>query len=121
LRFALPQAVKASLAWLLALPAGATLVLALDCDGNDLLTTLALATDTVFDSTDVAARDAVRSGATQGLQVRGLPPLHSCLGVLSLRNGSPPTTARRACHGIETIAALMSVQPTRASALAFAS
>ena len=82
----LPQVAKAALARRLALPAGAALVLALECDDIGVLKSVALATDTVLASTEVAARDAVESGALQRLEVRNLPPLYTQMGVVSLRN-----------------------------------
>lgn len=109
--FRLPQAVKAALAKLLGLPAGAPLVLALECDDIGLLRSVALATDTVLASTDVAANDAVKSGAMQRLQVRSLPRLYSQMGVVSLRNRTLSPTAQRVIHGIETLAAQVNVQP----------
>ena len=54
----LPQVAKVALARRLALPAGAALVLALECDDIGVLKSVALATDTVLASTDIAARDA---------------------------------------------------------------
>jgi len=109
--FRLPHAVKAALAKLLGLPAGAPLVLALECDDIGLLRSVALATDTVLASTDVAANDAVKSGAMQRLQVRSLPRLYSQMGVVSLRNRTLSPTAQRVIHGIETLAAQVNVQP----------
>ena len=109
--FRLPQAVKAALAKLLGLPAGAPLVLALECDDIGLLRSVALATDTVLASTDVAANDAVKSGAMQRLQVRSLPRLYSQMGVVSLRNRTLSPTAQRVIQGIEALAAQMNVQP----------
>ena len=76
-----------------------------------LLKSVALATDTVLASTDMAARDAVESGALQRLQVRNLPPLYSQMGVVSLRNRTLSPTAQRVIHGIETLAAQVNVQP----------
>ncbi len=109
--FRLPQAVKVALAKLLGLPAGAPLLLALECDDIGLLRSVALATDTVLASTDVAANDAVKSGAMQRLQVRSLPRLYSQMGVVSLRNRTLSPTAQRVIHGIETLAAQVNVQP----------
>jgi DNA-binding transcriptional LysR family regulator len=109
--FRLPQAVKAALAKLLGLPAGAPLVLALECDDIGLLRSVALATDTVLASTEVAANDAVKSGAMQRLQVRSLPRLYSQMGVVRLRNRTLSPTAQRVIHGIETVAAQVNVQP----------
>jgi DNA-binding transcriptional LysR family regulator len=109
--FRLPQAVKAALAKLLGLPAGTPLVLALECDDIGLLTSVALATDTVLASTDVAARDAVKSGVMQRLQVRSLPRLYSQMGLVSLRNRTLSPTAQRVIHGIERLAEQVNVQP----------
>lgn len=109
--FRLPQAVKAALAKPLGLPAGAPLVLALECDDIGLLRSVALATDTVLASTDVAANDAVKSGAMRRLQVRGLPPLYSQMGVVSLRNRTLSPTAQRVILGMKTLAAQVNVQP----------
>ena len=108
--FRLPLAVKATLAKLLGLPAGAPLVLALECDDIGLLKSVALATDTVLASTDVAARDAVKSGAMQRLQVRSLPRLYSQMGLVSLRNRTLSPTAQRVIDGIERLAAQVNVQ-----------
>jgi DNA-binding transcriptional LysR family regulator len=108
----LPQVAKAALARGLALPAGAALVLALECDDLGVLKSVALATDTVLASTEVAARDSVESGALQRLQVRNLPPLYSQMGVVSLRNRTLSPTARRLIHGIETLAAQVNVPAT---------
>jgi DNA-binding transcriptional LysR family regulator len=109
--FRLPQSVKAALVKLLGMPAGAPLVLALECDDIGLLKSVALATDTVLASTDVAARDAVKSGVMERLHVRSLPRLYSQMAVVSLRNRTLSPTAQRVINGVETIAAQVNVQP----------
>ena len=106
----LPQTTKAALVRLLALPAGSALVLALECDDIGVLKSVALATDTVLASTDIAARHAMDSGALRRLQVRNLPSLYSQMGVVRLRNRTLSPTAQRIIHGIETLAAQVNVR-----------
>jgi DNA-binding transcriptional LysR family regulator len=106
----LPRAAKAALVRILGLPAGAALVLALECDDIGVLKSVALATNTVLASSDVAARSAMESGALQRLQVRNLPPLYSQMGVVSLRNRTLSPTAQRIIHSIEAVAAQVNVR-----------
>jgi DNA-binding transcriptional LysR family regulator len=106
----LPPPVKAALATLLGLPAGQEPALALECDDMSLLRAVALSTDTVLAATQVVVQAEIDAGLLRPLQVEGLLPLFSEIGVVSLRNRSPSPMARQA---IELIGQVASSAPAR--------
>ncbi|MGZ5194448.1 MAG: LysR family transcriptional regulator [Ramlibacter sp.] len=84
----LPAEIKAVFRQLLGLGEGQGLPVALECDDVHLLKRVALSTDTVLASTDVAVRHEVSAGLLHMLPLRGLPPLYNEMGIVSLRGRS---------------------------------
>ncbi len=102
---------KAALAALLNLPPGQEPPVALACDDLNLLRILALETDTVLGATHVSVQAEVIAGRLLLLDVTGLPPLYSEMGVVSLRNRSPSPMARVAMLLIGAVAAGVTALP----------
>jgi DNA-binding transcriptional LysR family regulator len=84
----LPVEIKAAMRRLLGLGPGDPLPLALECDDVHLLKRVALASDTILASTDAAVREEVVSGQLQALKLRGVPSLHTEMGIVSLKGRS---------------------------------
>ena len=101
----LPSPMRALVARLLGLPAGADPVPAVQCDEMTLLRTLALATDTVFASSDAWVRDDVRAGTLVQLEVEDLPEVYSEMGIVTLLNRTPSPMAQRAIACVQEVAA----------------
>ena len=100
----LPTPMKALVAQLIGLPPGAEPVPAVQCDDMTLLRTLALATDTVFASSDTWLRDDVRAGTFVQLDVEDLPAVHAEMGVVTLLNRTPSPMAQRAIACVREVA-----------------
>jgi len=92
----LPAQLKALVARLIGLPPGSDPVPALQSDDMTLLRAVALATDTVFASSDAWVRHDVRNGTLVQLDVTDLPPTHSEMGIVTLMHRTPSPTAQRA-------------------------
>jgi DNA-binding transcriptional LysR family regulator len=107
----LPDVVRTALASALGLPAGADLAVALECDDVSLLRTVAAASDTVIGVTDASVQVDVQGGQLVPLQVRGLPPLFSEMGIVSLRNRTPSPAGRRAIELIAAVAGEVNAPP----------
>ena len=101
----LPSPMRALVARLLGLPAGADPVPAVQCDEMTLLRTLALATDTVFASSDAWVRDDVHAGTLVQLEVEDLPEVYSEMGIVTLLNRTPSPMAQRAIACVQEVAA----------------
>jgi DNA-binding transcriptional LysR family regulator len=84
----LPAEIRTLLKQLFGLAAGDNLPVALECDDVHLLKRVALSTNTVLASTDVAVRDEVNAHRLHRLALRGLPALHNEMGIVSLRGRS---------------------------------
>ena len=110
----LPEAVKSGLASLMGLPSAEAISLSLQCDDIALLRSTMLQTDTVLALTDTAMRGDLASGAVVPLQVRGLPPTFSEMGVARLRNRTPSPAAQKVVSLIEEQAAQINLSPPRA-------
>jgi DNA-binding transcriptional LysR family regulator len=95
---------KALVARLIGLPAGVDPVPAVQCDDLTLLRTLALATDTVFASSDAWLRDEVRAGTFVRLEVEDLPDVYSEMGIVTLLNRTPSPMAQRAIACVQQVA-----------------
>ena len=100
----LPAPMKALVARLLALPGGTEPVPAVQCDDMTLLRTLALATDTVFASSDAWLRDDVRAGTFVRLEIEDLPEVYSEMGIVTLLNRTPSPMAQRAIACVQQVA-----------------
>jgi len=100
----LPTPMKALVARLIGLPAGVDPVPAVQCDDLTLLRTLALATDTVFASSDAWLRDDVRAGTFVRLEVEDLPDVYSEMGIVTLLNRTPSPMAQRAIACVQQVA-----------------
>ena len=64
------------------------LPVARECDDVHLLKRVAMSGDTVLASTDAAVADEVDAGRLVMLQMRGVPPLYSDVGIVSLKGRS---------------------------------
>ena len=84
----LPQVIRSAVGRLLGLAADAPLPLAVECDDVSLLKQIALSTDTVLASTHQAVQPEVAVGRFGRLEMEGLPPLHSAMGIVSLKGRS---------------------------------
>jgi DNA-binding transcriptional LysR family regulator len=100
----LPSPMKALVVRLLGLPAGTELVPAAQCDDMTLLRTLALATDTVFASSDAWVRDDVRAGTLVRLEIEDLPEVYSEMGIVTLLNRTPSPMAQTAIGCVRQVA-----------------
>jgi DNA-binding transcriptional LysR family regulator len=100
----LPSPMKALVARLLGLPAGADIVPAVQCDELTLLRTVALATETAFASSDAWVRDDVRSGTLVRLQIEDMPEVYAEVGIVTLLNRTPSPVAQRAIACVQQVA-----------------
>src|SRR6185369_11071172 len=91
---------KALVARLIGLPAGVDPVPAVQCDDLTLLRTLALATDTVFASSDAW----LRADTFVRLEVEDLPDVYSEMGIVTLLNRTPSPMAQRAIACVQQVA-----------------
>jgi DNA-binding transcriptional LysR family regulator len=88
-----PKGVRAALARLLGLEAGIELPLAIECDDVEILTKVALASDTVLAAPNAAVEREIESGSLVPLAVEGLESLFSEMGVVTLRGRTPSPMA----------------------------
>ncbi len=107
----LPAVLKTALGNLLGMPPGQEPAFSLACDDLLQLRTVALETDTVIGATHAAMQADVRAGRLMPLVLKGLPPLYSEMGVVSLRNRSPSPAARLAAQLIGEVAARVHAEP----------
>ncbi len=84
----LPVEMKGMFRKLLGLAPDDHLPLAVECDDVHLLKHTALSTDTVLASTDNCVRAEVLAGLLHALPLRGIPPLYSEMGIVSLKGRS---------------------------------
>jgi DNA-binding transcriptional LysR family regulator len=101
----LPSPMRALVARLVGLPPGTDPVPAVQCDEMMLLRTLALATDTVFASSDAWVRNDVLSGTLVQLDIEDLPEVYSEMGIVTLLNRTPSPVAQRAIACVHEVAA----------------
>jgi DNA-binding transcriptional LysR family regulator len=99
----MPKPVKALVARLIGLPAGADPVLAVECDDMALLRTLALSTDTVVAASAAWLRDDLRAGTLVQLDVTDLPAVHAEMGIVTLVNRTPSPMAQRAIACVQEV------------------
>lgn len=83
-----PEEVLRLLAPVMGLPDGTLLPLALECDDINLLKKVAMGTTTVLACADAATTEEVASNRLVRLNVEGLPPTFSDMGVVSLKGRS---------------------------------
>ena len=100
-----PRPMKALVARLAGLPAGAEPALAVECDDVSLLRKLALGTDTVIAAPQAALHDDVLAGSLVALVVNDLPPVYAEMGIVTLINRTPSPMAQRAIACVRDIAA----------------
>lgn len=84
----LPLEIRKLLRRLLELTVDDHLPVALECDDVHLLKRVAMSGDTVLASTDAAVADEVDTGRLVMLQLRGVPPMYSDMGIVSLKGRS---------------------------------
>ncbi|MDM0034314.1 LysR family transcriptional regulator [Variovorax sp. J22P271] len=90
----LPEGVRAVIAQLLGLPSVAELSLALECDHVDLLKDIALGCDSVLAAPHAAVAHEVEAGRLRALDIGGLPPMASEMGVVTLNGRTPSPMAK---------------------------
>ncbi len=84
----LPQIVRAAVSQMLKLPPEAPLPLALECDDVQVLKSAALGSNTVLASVHAAVTEETARGLLHPLELKGIPPLHTKMGIVSLRGRS---------------------------------
>jgi DNA-binding transcriptional LysR family regulator len=84
----LPEVVKQQLRHLLGLKVGAALPICVECDDVHLLKHIALHSDTVMGSTDLAVAQEVQAGQLVALPVQGIPSMHTAMGIVFLKGRS---------------------------------
>lgn len=84
----LPTEVKRQLRHVLGLQADDALPISVECDDVRLLKHIAMHSDTVLGSTNAAVRDEVQTGQLMALVLKGLPPMHASMGIVSLKGRS---------------------------------
>lgn len=84
----LPEEIKRLFRQLLGLTPGDHLPLSVECDDVHLLKHVALHSDTVLACSAAAINMELESGQLQQLNIQGLPPMYSDMGVVSLRGRS---------------------------------
>jgi DNA-binding transcriptional LysR family regulator len=99
----LPQVVRAAVHRLLGLSDEEPLPLALECDDVQVLKSAALGSDTVLASVHAAVAQETARGLLHPLELVGVPPLHTEMGVVSLRGRSHSPVA---AHLIARLTAL---------------
>ena len=90
----LPQAIRKILAQLLGLPAGASLPIALECDDVLTLKHATLQSDTILAAINAAVANEISKGEILPLVMPGFPPMHSEVGIVSLRGRSHSPVAQ---------------------------
>jgi DNA-binding transcriptional LysR family regulator len=68
--------------------------LALECDDIDVLKRTALNSDVVLAMPSMAVQPEVGAGALRQLAVKGLPPMSSATGIVTLRGRTPSPMAK---------------------------
>jgi len=101
----LPSAMQALIGKLIGLPEGGLPVHAFECDDMSLLRGLALETDTVIASSVYAVREDIEARRLRPLAVTDLPPVHSQMAVVALRQRTPSPMALRAIACVREVAA----------------
>lgn len=89
----LPSGVRAAISRLLGLGTGEELPLALECDDVAVLKEVALGCDSVLGAPHPTVEPEVKAGRLHRLEVKGLPPLFSEMGVVQLRGRTPSPMA----------------------------
>jgi DNA-binding transcriptional LysR family regulator len=89
-----PQGVRSVMADLLGLPSADELSLAVECDHVDLLKNIALGCDSVLAAPNAAVAQEVEDRRLHALDVIGLPPMASEMGVVTLNGRTPSPMAK---------------------------
>ena len=89
----LPAGVRAVIAGALGFAAGTDLSLALECDDVEVLKAVALAGDSVLAAPHAAVKKEYGERTLKTLNVTGLPPLASRMGLVTLRGRTPSPMA----------------------------
>lgn len=109
----LPAAIRTALAQLLGLAPGSSVPLALECDDVQLLKRATLNSDTVLAIAHAAVREEVDAGKFTLLTIKNLPPLHSEMGVVSLRGRSHSPIATVMIERLQSMALQLSADVDR--------
>ena len=100
----IPDPMLLLLAPLMGLPDGSRLPLAVECDDLNLLKSVAMTTDTVLACADAGTVQEVADGRLLRIDVNGLPPFFSDLGVVSLKGRSFSPMAQFAVDALAALA-----------------
>jgi DNA-binding transcriptional LysR family regulator len=106
----LPNAIRGALAQLLGLQAGVPLPIALECDDVQLLKRTVQHSDTILAVAHAAVRQEADAGQLALLPFKNLPPLHSEMGVVSLRGRSHSPVAEEMIERLKAVALQLSVE-----------
>jgi DNA-binding transcriptional LysR family regulator len=104
----LPDPMLLLLAPLMGLPDGSRLPLAVECDDLNILKSVAMTTDTVLGCADAGTVQEVADGRLLRINVEGLPPFFSDLGVVSLKGRSFSPMAQFAVDSLAKLARVAS-------------
>jgi DNA-binding transcriptional LysR family regulator len=100
----IPDPMLLLLAPLMGLPDGSRLPLAVECDDLNILKNVAMTTDTVLACADAGTVQEVADGRLLRINVNGLPPFFSDLGVVSLKGRSFSPMAQFAVDALAALA-----------------
>ncbi len=90
----LPESAVALFTRLLELPAHASPRIAVECDDIDVLKKMALTSDVVLAMPTRAVRNDVETGVLRCLVVKGLPPMSSATGIVTVPGRTPSPMAK---------------------------
>lgn len=108
----LPVEIKATLRQLLGLGGDAVLPVAVECDDIHLLKRVALSTDTVLACSYAGVLEETHNGQLHALQLLGMPPLYSEMGIVALKGRSYSPLAEFAVAYLGELAAGLGATPT---------
>jgi DNA-binding transcriptional LysR family regulator len=100
----LPVQIQGAIRKLLGVGASDRLPVALECDDVNLLKQVVLSSDTVLASTDAAVEAEVSAGGLVALNLLGMPPLHTEMGIVSLKGRSFSPMAEFAVNFLRDLA-----------------
>lgn len=100
----LPRPIQSALTNLLGVAGDAVLPIALECDDVALLKQTAMATDTVLVMTHATVVHELAAGTLVLLPLKDLPPLHTAMGIVSLKGRSHSPIALHVIDRLKEIA-----------------
>jgi DNA-binding transcriptional LysR family regulator len=100
----LPVQIQGAIRRLLGVAENERLPIALECDDVNLLKLTALSSNTVLASTDTSVQAEVNAGQLVALKLQGMPPLHTEMGIVSLKGRSFSPMAEFAVNFLRELA-----------------